>query len=160
MVTRPRVIFRVPDTSEDENLSDDDEYGIPKPLEEVYIPESEDSDNDADDEDDVEENVMSSTTKVPPSVKKTKRTQFVWTDEGIEYDESRYTFLGCETLPDEIMLLESPIDFFKYLFPSSILNLIENESNVYAAQIAPESSKQVTHEDVRKFIGILIYICQ
>lgn len=31
----------IPDTSEDENLSDDDDHIIPKPIEHVYIPESE-----------------------------------------------------------------------------------------------------------------------
>ncbi|KAJ8709357.1 hypothetical protein PYW07_009183 [Mythimna separata] len=163
MVTRARHLNIIPDSSDDENISDDDEYGVPTPLERVYIPESDEdcSDDAMYDEPEyeiIEENLLSNQPSSSNTSKKSKKDNLLWSDEGIEYDESHITFLGCEDLPKEILQLETPISFFKYLFPSSAINLIEVESNLYAAQIAPEGFNEVTDEDIRKFIGILIYM--
>lgn len=152
----------IPDSSDDEHMSDDNEYLVPQPLEQVLIPESdqESSSNVESDESEKEEDALSNqpSTSTAPSSNKKKKDKWVWTDDGIQYDETQNSFLGSSTLPQEIMELESPIEFFKYLFPSSAINLMERESNIYATQISPDSHNAVTCADIRKFIGILIYM--
>lgn len=100
MSTRPRVVTFVPDTSEDEDISDDDEYRIPKPLESVYLPESEvsSSDSDSGDEEQVMRNQPSSSSS---TVKKTKKVKPVAVD-GFNHwpewksDRQRCRMVGCK----------------------------------------------------------------
>ncbi|KAI8432589.1 hypothetical protein MSG28_013576 [Choristoneura fumiferana] len=187
MRTRSRKVNYIPDSSEDENISDDEDYVLPKPLLHVTIGDSDSNDErDSDDyegqlerEDDLEdENEVDkgeceddsevneeehlieqpSTSKQNKKQKGKKKDKLIWSDEGIEYDDTANVFLGSETLPDEIMRLKTPIEFFKFIFPSAALNLIEEESNIYAAQITEDKFTKVANDDVRKFIGILIYM--
>lgn len=171
---RPRrtIEVLVPESSEDDNFSDEDDYGSQDPL---YLNETSSSggESEAGEEEldqllpeSTQEHVETmdmltdqpSTSKASLKSKKKKKDKLVWSDGNIQYDESNIAFLGSETLPDEIMQLHTPMQFFKFLLPSSAVNLIEEESNVYAAQISPENFEAVTHEDIHKFIGVIIYM--
>ncbi|CAG4951044.1 unnamed protein product [Parnassius apollo] len=174
---RPRrTIVVIPESSEDENVSDDETYSTQDPLH--INEEKEKSSSDGEDEEGKEEldqlfpecteehmetlenftDNQPSTSQAASSSKKEKKDKLVWSDDNLQYDESNIAFLGSENLPDEIMQLNTPMEFFKFLFPSSAVNLIEEESNVYAAQIFPENLNSVTHKDIYKFIGIIIYM--
>lgn len=182
MDIRPRrTPVVIPESSEDENVSDDDNYNTQDPLhinEENETSSSDRGDGDEDEEGEEEldplylefteehvatsqnftENHPSTSQAASSSKKKINKDKLVWSDDNLRYDESNITFLGSEALPDEIMQLSTPMEFFKFLFPSSAVNLIEEESNVYAAQISSENLHLVTHEDIYKFIGVIIYM--
>lgn len=155
---RNRCTAVIPDSSEDENITDDEDYNIPKPLQRVFIPES-DEEESADNEYEIDqlEDLNKESSSTANSARK-KKDKLIWSDTGIVYDESLVRFLGCETLPDDIMKLESPMDFFKFLFPTEAICLMERESNIYAAQIAPNGFDLVTDEDIRKFLGMIIFM--
>ncbi|CAK1587973.1 unnamed protein product [Parnassius mnemosyne] len=181
---KKRPAFSIPESSEDEKASDDETYRNPGP--EIFIPESSDDeiasdddrgnvgefeeiylDDDALDNDcdeyipyETEEEDISSkpSTSKQRTGNKRKKVKCVWSDESMAYDESHIAFLGCQDLPNEIMKLEAPMDFFKFLFPSSAINLIVRESNLYADQITESNHNEVTEEDIRKFLGIIIYM--
>lgn len=155
MSLRHRMATVIPDSSDDENMTDDDDYAIPKPLERVYIPDS-NEESSTNDENENDTDILKE--QEQPTSSNKKKQKLVWTNAGIAHDDTQTTFMGCATLSDEILKLESPMDFFKFLFPSSAINLMETESNIYAAQVAPNGFKQVTHEEIRKFIGIIIYM--
>lgn len=66
--------------------------------------------------------------------------------------------MGCEDLPEEILNLETPMNFFKLLFTTEALDLIYDQSKLYAEQTDPEKANSITRDDISKFIGIIIYM--
>lgn len=179
MKTRGRTVTIPPDYSEDENLSDDNEYTLPskKPL---VVEESEDDEDDDDedvaeieaiylDEDFGEDGLVedveqpSTSTGIKKKIKKTpnritKKARYIWTEKSIDFNNQNISFLGCEDLPDEILKLETPMNFFKLLFTTEALDLIYDQSKLYAEQIDPGKANSITRDDITKFIGVIIYM--
>lgn len=63
-------------------------------------------------------------------------------------------FLGDVTLPDDVLSLETPYEFFKYFFNNDVADLIIKESNRYCDQKCPENPKQLSKVELDQFIGI------
>lgn len=63
-------------------------------------------------------------------------------------------FLGDDTLPDSILSLETPYEFFKYFFNDDVTDLIITESNRYCSQKWPEKQLQLLKTQLSQFIGI------
>ncbi len=64
-------------------------------------------------------------------------------------------FLGDDTLPDEILKLTTPYEFFEYFFNNDVSELIIKESNRYCDQKWPDKERQqLTKAELNQFIGI------
>lgn len=67
-------------------------------------------------------------------------------------------FRGDSSLPDEIKMLETPFEIFSYFFTSEIFELIANETNRAAQKENAEPIITTTPEEIRHYIGILMYM--
>jgi hypothetical protein len=71
-------------------------------------------------------------------------------------DPQQNDFLGDETLPNEIHILETPLQFFKYLFDENIVNMIVEETNIFSRQKDVERGKMVNSTQILDYLGICI----
>lgn len=160
--------------SEEENMSDDDEYALPPRIVEETDSEFEDDETDdieieylEDETDDIEGDYLEDETdplQMPStsSIKQKSKTNYMytWVDKPMNYDENSNAFLGCEDLPSDIMALETPFQFFKYIFPTAAFNLIHEQSQLFALQTTNsiERAESITRQDISKFIGVITYM--
>lgn len=81
-----------------------------------------------------------------------------WTQRNVQIDSSDLTFFGNVGLSEDIKSLSSPADFFKYFVSDELLTEIANQSNLYAHQKNVKTTFNVERIDIRKFVGILLYM--
>ncbi|XP_037037947.1 piggyBac transposable element-derived protein 2-like [Bradysia coprophila] len=86
--------------------------------------------------------------------KKNKEKPFWYSGYAKSFPVNEKEFLGDVTLPDDIMSLETPYEFFKYFFNEDVSNLIITESNRYCSQNWPEKRLQLSKTELDQFIGI------
>ncbi|KAG0431586.1 hypothetical protein HPB47_021640, partial [Ixodes persulcatus] len=67
-------------------------------------------------------------------------------------------FKGSEDLPQCILNMETPYEFFKYYCTSSLTELIVEQSNLYSVQHSPNSPLSMSEEELEQFIGILFHM--
>lgn len=94
----------------------------------------------------------------PSARRQTKKKLNVrWRKKNIELNEQQLRFTGDETLPSDVLELETPIQFFLKLFPQELIEEIASQTNLYIVQKDPSKSFRVTEIDIQQFIG-LVYI--
>lgn len=139
-------------SSTDEDLSEDEQrvrksqYLPPR-----YIPESDKSDSESDDN--IPLSQMASSSNRSARSEKPR-----WRDGFLEKLESETTFSGNLDLSDEIMNLETPIQFFKYLLTDEMFQYIEQETIRYAIEKRPEKMFCTTAKEIEQFVGICLYM--
>ena len=67
-----------------------------------------------------------------------------------------FPFTGHNALPQSILELSTPYQFFKYFFTDEIVSKIADETNLYSTQKNPNKPVDCTVYDIHKFIGICI----
>lgn len=92
-----------------------------------------------------------------PSTSK-KGKNIIWKKKNLVLNDIQLAFLGDTTLPLEIRQLDSPIQFFMYLFPNDLIEMIKNETNLYSIQKDPKTTFTVSTLDIRQFIGIVFFM--
>ena len=73
-------------------------------------------------------------------------------------DDGTKSFKGTDQLPSQIMNLSTPYSFFTYFFSDDILQSIVDQSNLYSLQLNPNKPANITQQDLRKYLGICIYM--
>ncbi|GBP23668.1 PiggyBac transposable element-derived protein 4 [Eumeta japonica] len=147
------IVKDFPDSSADEDLSDDEQLtnrrrNVLPPL---CIPESEESESDSDDNIPISHLASLST--------RTSRAEKPrWRDGFLERAETDLQFTGDISLPLEITALNTPYQFFKYLFTDDIFLYISQETNKYAVEKRPEKPSNITVKELEQFIGICLYM--
>ncbi|XP_035457403.2 piggyBac transposable element-derived protein 3-like [Spodoptera frugiperda] len=147
------ILKDFPDSSADEDLSDDEQLTNRrrKVLPPLCIPESEESDSVSDDNIPLSHLASSST--------RTSRAEKPrWRDGFLERAETDLQFTGDISLPLEITTLNTPYQFFKYLFTDDIFLYISQETNKYAVEKRPEKPSNITVKELEQFIGICLYM--
>lgn len=117
--------------------------------------EVEENDNDAqfDDEDDLPLSAF----LAPKPGKGPMTKNFEWKSRGLELNEDQLRFRGDVELPDEVLSLEKPYEFFNYFFPKELITSIVQETNLYAVQTKPERPPYFTENDIKQYLGIIIF---
>lgn len=95
--------------------------------------------------------------KKKPIDKKKKNDRSMWNyphSKSFSTSESDVEFKGDETLPDNIMELETPYDFFTYFFDSDLKDIILSESKKYAIENMPNKWIDLSEIDLNQYIGI------
>lgn len=82
----------------------------------------------------------------------------VWKKQSLIYNEDAVKFGGNEEFSPAVMELQSPYQFFTYFFTNDILEKIVTETTRYAVQIKPDRPDSLTISDLRKYLGILIFM--
>lgn len=89
---------------------------------------------------------------------KKKSTPLVWHKKNLQIDDDALNFKGSSDLPSHILDLETPYDFFSYFFTDNFVSHITNETNLYSVQKNPNRSAKITNLDIKKFLGVCIYM--
>ncbi|XP_047105102.1 piggyBac transposable element-derived protein 2-like [Schistocerca piceifrons] len=96
--------------------------------------------------------------KLPCSSKNvTKNSRsVVWKDKQLIIPELQSKFHGNTSLPEEVINLNTPYQFFKHIFPCKLFDLIVEESHRYSVQCNPDRPIDLSCDDIKKFIGICL----
>nr|XP_050043543.2 piggyBac transposable element-derived protein 3-like [Dermacentor andersoni] len=73
-------------------------------------------------------------------------------------DPQTVQFSGQSELPEYISQLETPFQYFKFLFPGSLISLIADQSNLYALQNDVSQPLCTTAEEIEMFIGTCMWM--
>lgn len=147
------------------DFSDDDSIQDPDFVaDHEFISDEDEGENIADAEDDDAEtedlqDPQPGTSKTPQkNRKKTKGQNVTWKKKNLVLNNEQLSFLGDSNLPPELLELSTPLQFFLYLFPISLMELIKEETNIYTIQKNPTSTMVVSVLEIQQFIGILFYM--
>lgn len=83
-----------------------------------------------------------------------KNIPFTWKKHSLTVTEEDKHFEGNDCLPDEVMELDTPYQFFKYFFTDELMDKIIQESKLYRIQQNPNKPLVMTKDDLQKYIGI------
>lgn len=89
--------------------------------------------------------------------KKKKKKQYFFSyghKKPFSINEQDIEFKGDVTLPDTIMKLDSPFEFFKYFFDSDVKRLVLTESNKYASEELSGKRIHLSEIELNQYIGI------
>lgn len=81
----------------------------------------------------------------------------LWKQRNLILNEQQLRFTGNNTLPDDIIGLDTPIQYFLYLFPVDIFDSVAEQTNMYVVQKDIGDPFRVTGVDIQQFIGV-VYI--
>lgn len=145
--------------SEDDELdSDTDVPSIPIPVRRpLVIPETDD------DSTDEEENIpLAKLVKDKKVTKKTRKVPAVkteWKSKHLDpYNSDNFTFAGDIELPSCIIKLDTPVEFFKFLFTNDLMSMIVKQSNLKSVQDNVNKPACITNEELEQFIGVVIFM--
>lgn len=159
------------DDTDDSDLSDDGkriEFG------QVLADNSDDesdniSQNSNEDDIIISESELSSESKLPltelkkrlPKTKKTSvlttKAKLIWIKDNLMKAEDEIKFADNQDLPREILDLETPINFFRFLFSKNLIKLITDKTNLYVIQCRPNKAANVKKFEIEQFMGICLY---
>jgi len=88
---------------------------------------------------------------------KTLSKNILWKNQNISLNEEVIKFHGDDTLPREIIDLDTPYQFFKYLWTDEIISNIYEESKRYAVQKNPSKPLTISENERNQYLGICIY---
>lgn len=92
--------------------------------------------------------------------KKPAKLKLRWKKENLQVNAEQLTFTGNKTLGPDLMDLDTPIQFFLYLFVIELIKKISEETNLYQVQNDPNSTFRVSEMDIRQFIGVVLVVYQ
>lgn len=81
-----------------------------------------------------------------------------WQRKNLQIYSSELEFLGDDSMPFEVSSLRTPCDFFSYFVTNELLTELANQTNLYARQGNPKTEFEVNLIDLKKYIGILVYM--
>lgn len=152
------------DLSEDEDNVDENNIDYYYNVDEL-LADLEDIDQGDDDNTDADPPLISDDTLSNPSNQNQSFINYsnttrnlIWKNQNMELVDEAFIFRGVTDYPKDILDLETPFQFFNYFFNQDLLQILVHESNKYATQINPNFSDPITELELRKFIGILIYM--
>ncbi|KAG5863895.1 hypothetical protein JTB14_033307 [Gonioctena quinquepunctata] len=137
----------LPSGSENENLSDSDDDYVPNPntKDAVSSDEGDISVSDSEDEEPLS------------NVSARGKQKYTWTKVRGDQDNSlnpQFTSQDIKEGPE----MGRPIHYFGIFFSNQLLDLIVEQSNLYACQVDPNKSLNLTRSELRIFIGTIIYM--
>lgn len=131
--------------STEEDLSDDE--NLVKFIRNSPVTTSDES------ESDLEKNVA--LTQIPcTSSCISRKAKPRWRDGFLAKIEKDTEFTLDTSLPAHIMELETPLQFFKYLFTDDMFQHITQETLRYATEKRPEKPMCITEKEIEQFVGV------
>lgn len=84
--------------------------------------------------------------------------RYTWRKQPLQLHVNEVAFRGDTNLPDEIMALNTPLEIFSYFMNDTIIDLIAEETNRAARAKNEQSKFLVTSDEIRNYLGILIFM--
>lgn len=94
----------------------------------------------------------------PAAIKKPGIRELVWRKDNLIYDEDRVKFTGDLEPYKRTTAIQTPFQFFSFFMTDNILMKIVFETNLYIVQKEIAHCQPVTLLEIRKFLGILIFM--
>lgn len=162
----------IPDSSSDSEWSDDEDLYTPisqqdgclvsdtdedsiDPNENYLVIPASDEEINTEDEDDIPLSIRYDRLMSKRSLKK-KETKPVWVEEHLITPPESTMFTGDINLPENIMCLTDPYQFFSFLFPPTLIKYITDQTNLYASQISPNKLPMICVKEIEQFIGLCL----
>lgn len=82
----------------------------------------------------------------------------IWKNKNLVLNEQHLEFQGNISFNKNILDLESPYEFFSYLFTDDIFEKIVEQSNLYAIQKDPSKPLNITKNEIKHFLGVNLYM--
>lgn len=82
----------------------------------------------------------------------------LWRKKHIALHEKQIKFKGLTELPQQFSELKTPYDCFNYFFDDSLYQHIADQNNLYARQVNISTKFITSAPEIRKFVGILLYM--
>lgn len=79
---------------------------------------------------------------------------FTWEEKSYAANAPDLTFIGSEKLPDDILNLTSPFQFWSYMVSDEIIEHLVEQTNIHAEQVNKKIPLNVTMAEMKRFIGI------
>lgn len=86
------------------------------------------------------------------------KRRMIWKKANLIRDPQTVQFSGQSELPEFIAELETPFQYFKFLFPGSLISLIADQSNLFALQKDVSQPLCTTAEEIEVFIGTCMWM--
>lgn len=138
--------------SEDVNFSDVDSLDDPEYSPDNIVEEQE-QDESSDEEQTNLSNVLPSGSK-----SKTARTEIKWKKKNLVLNEAQLCFRGNLTMSKALLEMGTPYECFQHYFSDDLLEKIVQESNLYAQQTDLSKPLNLSVNELRRYIGIIIYM--
>ena len=87
-----------------------------------------------------------------------KSKRYAWEYGSLVADEDSTQFSGTSILPEDILELQSPLQFFRYFFTNEIISYIAEQTSIYCAQQRPEKPVAFDSKEVETFLGVCMYM--
>lgn len=101
----------------------------------------------------VQEPVMTKTGK------KDRKFMYKWKGSKLRISDDAVTFHGEQnSMTGNQETLHYPIDFLLYYFTDDLMQMIAEQSALYSMQQKPEKPSRITATEIKKFIGISLYM--
>lgn len=137
-------------TSSDSDLSTGDNEYLPPRGHSQDLHSSESSGSEEENDDPIPVNIRTKKTAGKRGIK--------WEKRLIQKTDDELKFLGDTTLPTVVQDLETPLQFFKHLFPDEIFKMMVTESSLYSAQCRPEKPIVLSENELQQFVGMALYM--
>lgn len=85
-----------------------------------------------------------------------KPRNVVWKQFNLTRNKDDFIFTGSTALPNEIVSLDSPLQYFNFFFTDNLIEKICHETHKYSVQLDPNKPFFITKTELRKFLGICI----
>lgn len=90
-----------------------------------------------------------------PTTSKPTKLNLRWKKKSLQLNTEQLRFKGNKILGAGLQELDTPIQFFFYLFSQELITMISEQTNLYQVQNDPNSTFRVTEMDIRQFMGIV-----
>lgn len=143
------VLWDISEDDLDDTDSEDESTGICSDNLEEYMEVIEENVSEPENSVAVSKDVRNKPLKIPKGTLKWRKGNYIAMDDNLAFDQ--------HPLPNDLLELKTPYEFFKKLFPSSLIDKIVAESNLLATQKDVNTNFNVTSVEIYKFIGICLY---
>lgn len=86
------------------------------------------------------------------------RRNLIWKKESMKFNLEILKFTVDTNFPTQIQEFRTPYDYFMYYFTPDFMQEIATESIKYSIQKQPDKPENLSVDDFRKFLGILIFM--
>ncbi len=98
----------------------------------------------------------SSRSKSASQKKKATTREVIWKKKNFILSDAQKKFHGDSEIQDDVRGLQTPYAFFTRFFPNSLIDYITQQSIQYSVEKDPANPVEVTVEDVRKYVGMIL----
>ncbi|PSN38182.1 hypothetical protein C0J52_15046 [Blattella germanica] len=90
--------------------------------------------------------------------KQRRKPVIQWNEENLVKTADETKFTGDTTLPQEILHIDTPVEYFRYFFTNEVIQYIVGQTNLYSIQCRPNKSVGVSHSEIEQFIGTSLFM--